>query len=151
MTHPDITKQAQQFYALFHQMDRHYAAFAKKYGLTYMSITVLDIIYNQQENCTQKLICSHSFYSKQTVNMIIRSFLKQGWIKLVSSEKDRRSKRILLTEEGQLFTQKALGKIYEAERIGLEKIPPEHIKLILDTTEKFTADLGKMLNEAVPE
>lgn len=57
-----------------------------------MSSTVLDVIYDFPENCTQKFICEKPNFPKQSVNMIIKSFLEQGYLELNEIPSDRRNK-----------------------------------------------------------
>ena len=65
--------------------------------LTYMSYTVLEIIYSHSDCCTQKLICEQSLYTKQTVNTIIKAFWQQGYLELKEDPADRRNKTIHFT------------------------------------------------------
>lgn len=81
---PDNTmhQQEQRFCDLMQRIDRLYAVYAKARGMTYMSMTVLECICTHRANCTQKLICEETHYSKQSVNLIIKSFWQECLVAL---------------------------------------------------------------------
>ena len=86
---------------MMQKIDRLYENYAKAKGMTYMSMAVLESICSHKENCTQKMICEETHYPKQSVNLIVKSFWKEGYITLEELPEDRRNKRILLTEKGR--------------------------------------------------
>lgn len=83
---------------------------AASVGLTYQGLNVLNAIYETAEDCTQKNICAQTHLPKQSVNVIIRSFLDQGYAELKEQSRDRRNKIIRFTASGQDFATRS-GKI----------------------------------------
>lgn len=63
-----------------------------------MGLIILYEIY-EIENCMQKKLCEYCFIPKQTVNAVVTSFYKNGWIMLEEMPQDRRNKTIHLTEK----------------------------------------------------
>ena len=59
-----------QFNKIMLGIEKIYENYAKSVGLTYMSLTVLQIIYHSEKPCTQKKICDDSHYNKQIVNSV---------------------------------------------------------------------------------
>ena len=77
--------QFSQFNKIMLGIEKIYEDYAKRVGLTYMSLTVLQIIYHFDKPCTQKNICEDSHYNKQIVNSIIKNFYESSEI---SSDED---------------------------------------------------------------
>lgn len=94
-------------------MDTMYEEYARKHGLTYMSLYILETVY-EQGGCTQKRISEITLYPKQTVNMVIRSFLEKGWVTLEPDKSDRRSKCIRLTRDGEVFAKQVIEPYWAA-------------------------------------
>ena len=68
-----------QYCSYIHEWDAVYEEYAKSVGLSYTGLIVLYEIY-EIENCTQKKLGEYCFIPKQTVNAVVTSFDKKGWI-----------------------------------------------------------------------
>ena len=68
-----------------------------------------------EDGVTQKEICDILYFPKQTVNKVILSFEKKGFIKLEENNQDKRSRIILLTEKGREFQNQVIPIINKAE------------------------------------
>jgi len=126
-----IKDETKQFMNVFLTMDKFYEEYAKSVGLSYMSLYVLEIIYANPENCTQKLICEQSLYSKQSVNIIVKAFLETGCVKLKEDNLDRRNKFIILTEHGAKKAEKIIGRLWEITERALGALDPGQMKELL--------------------
>lgn len=85
----------------FGNMDKAYESYAKAKGMTYLSLMVLEEIYELGDGCTQKQISEDTHYPKQSVNLVIKSFLENGHIVLKEMPENRKNKQIFLTEKGR--------------------------------------------------
>ena len=112
-------------------LERLSEAYAKAAGLTPMSLNVLGILYEHTQGCTQKLICKQSQYNKQSVNMIIKSFWRQGLVELSEMKEDRRNKQVKLSEKGQKYADCVIGSLWKCENDALEKITPEQQEALI--------------------
>ena len=130
-----------QFMDCTRQMDDLYARFAKSNGLTYMSLLVLDCICDRPAGCTQKEICEVTFYSKQSVNLIVKKFLEQGFVRLEEIPEDRRNKRITLTEKGRAWADATIFRFWDAEERAMAALTEEERTLFLQTMRRFVAGL----------
>jgi len=117
----DINSQMGVFFGLIQGLDRVYGEYARKNGLTYMSLLVLEAIRDNR-GCTQKMVCEETNYPKQTVNMIVKSFIDKGWVELVEHPGDRRNKTIYLTAEGAAFADKVVDPFWNCARNVLMKM-----------------------------
>lgn len=111
-----------QFNHIMLGIEKIYENYAKSVGLTYMSLTVLQIIYHSDKLCTQKNICEDSHYNKQIVNSIIKGFYKKGYIELREVPEDRRNKKVNLTASGRKYADKILLPLSEIEEKALSVI-----------------------------
>lgn len=94
-------------------LSRTYSKYAKAKNMSYINMAVLETIYKYQGSCTQKLICEETYYPKQSVNLVIKSFLENGYIELQEVPSDRRIKYISLTEKGHEYVKEIILPLWE--------------------------------------
>ncbi|MDL2248904.1 MarR family winged helix-turn-helix transcriptional regulator [Tyzzerella sp. OttesenSCG-928-J15] len=113
-----LQEQTVQFFSAWRSIEKLYNQYAKSLGMTYMSLVVLEVIYNTPENesCTQKTICEQTHLPKQSVNGFIKTFWEQGYVEMTEHPNDRRNKEIKLSESGKIFAENIIGKILKAEQ-----------------------------------
>lgn len=111
-----MNEQDRRFCDIMQRIDRLYEKYAKSKGMTYMSMTVLECVVENENDCTQKLICEHTHYPKQSVNLIIRSFWEEGYVTLEELSSDRRNKRIVLTDKGRGYAAETVGGQWDIDR-----------------------------------
>lgn len=115
----------------FQHMDNAYEAYAKSKGLTYCSLMVLEEIYELGDGCTQKQISDDTHYPKQSINLVIKSFLKDGLVELKELPENRKNKGITLTEKGhQLCNVVVVPLLQQEEQAMLEIGDKESRELI---------------------
>ena len=117
-----LKKKFSQFNKIMLGIEKIYEDYAKSVGLTYMSLTVLQIIYHSDKPCTQKNICEDSLYNKQIVNSIIKGFYDKGYIELKEMPEDRRNKNVTLTAPGRKYADEILAPLAEIEEKALSAI-----------------------------
>ncbi|MEA5003340.1 MAG: MarR family winged helix-turn-helix transcriptional regulator [Christensenella sp.] len=105
--------------------------YAKAAGLTPMSLAVLTIIYENQMDCTQKLICEQSQFNKQSVNMIVKSFWEQGYVELAESKSDRRNKQVTLSGKGKKYAKRLVEPLLTVEQSALGRLTLEQSEVLL--------------------
>ena len=118
-----------QYCSYIHEWDAVYEEYAKSVGLSYTGLIVLYEIY-EIENCTQKKLGEYCFIPKQTVNAVVTSFYKKGWITLEEMPQDRRNKTIHLTEK------KAMEQLSESERETLMSLTKKYVTCFKDAMLK---------------
>lgn len=123
-------------------MDTMYEEYARRNGLTYMSLYILETIY-ERSGCTQKEISEVTLYPKQSVNMVIRSFLERDWVELRQDESDRRSKCIRLTERGQAFARRVIEPYWAAAGDAFGGLEDEARTVMVHTLGAFSSALAE--------
>lgn len=119
-----LENDVQQFCSAWQGLNATYEDYARRQDIPYTNLYILNIL-SKTKNCTQKMICEHTLLPKQTVNTIITCFYKAGFIELRELPEDRRTKTIHLTVEGQVYADKVIPHIHEAELAAMEKLTEE--------------------------
>lgn len=131
-----LKRQLASFNHIMQGIERIYEDYAKSVGLTYMSLTVLQIISYAETPCTQKEICEQSHYNKQIVNSIIKGFSVKGYLAFREVESDRRNKQVLLTESGKAYAEKILSPLWEIEQKAVTVLADTEREKLLDMLER---------------
>ena len=121
----------------FQNMDSAYEEYAKSKGLTYLSLMVLEEIYELGDGCTQKQISEDTHYSKQSVNLIIKSFLKDGIVELREMEENRKNKEIILTEKGRQFCREVIVPLLQQEQEAMMQMGAEQSRELVRLLELY--------------
>lgn len=129
-------QQMQLFSQLMQSMDSLYENYARKNGLTYMSLYILETIY-AQTSCTQTQISEQTLYPKQSVNMVIRLFQSKGWLQLVPGQTDRRRKLIQLTPAGKAFAQQIIDPFWCSGSLAFAELDETERAVMLRTLLSF--------------
>lgn len=141
-----IEKEIQCCSQIMQSMDNLYEEYARKNGLTYMSLYILETIY-EQRRCTQKRISEITLYPKQTVNMVIRSFLEKGWVMLEPDKADRRNKYVSLTEEGEAFAGKIIENYWAAGSCAFSQLESQEREIMLRTLKTFADSFAQNVRQ----
>lgn len=107
---------------IFRRMDSAYEEYAKSVGMTYVSLSVLEEIYELGDGCTQKQISEETCYPKQMINPVVKSFIEDGLVTLREIPTDRRNKEIFLTEKGKAQCEKIVVPMLEMESAALNNM-----------------------------
>lgn len=91
-----------------------YTKAASVLGVGYPEMMVLYALESMGE-LTQKQIAENFGMQKQTVHTVVSALQKKGYLLLETSEGDKREKRIVLTESGQVYAHRRL-RLYEKPR-----------------------------------
>ena len=125
-----------QYCNLLHEWNASYEEYAKSVGLSYTSLSVLSALYSSP-GCTQKELAESCFLPKQTVNAVITSFLKNGWVKLEEMPEDRRNKTVNFTETGMEKAAVIINKVRECEDRAMCELTEEQRSALLELTRMY--------------
>jgi len=137
-----------KFNLIWHRIDCLFNTYAKKKGLNFTSLMILEFIYDShtsQEFYTQKDICENLALPKQLVNSVITSFWEQGYVELKQA-KDRRNKNIFLTEKGMAYTTEIINALDAAEDKTWECFGDEEIIAFVNSMEKYEKAFEETIN-----
>lgn len=119
-----------------------YREWAKAHGISYFELLV--ILSLTEGPCSQKEICQKWQIPKQTVNSILKNFLRNHWAELTPAIEDKRNKIILLTKEGRAYMEPLSQKLTDCECAVWEKLGEERQKALMETTALY----NKLFREA---
>ena len=121
----------------FQNMDNAYEAYAKSKGLTYLSLMVLDEIYALGDGCTQKQISEDTHYPKQSINLVVKSFLEDGIIELRELPENRKNKGITLTDKGRQLCNDVIGPLLCQEEAAMHEMGEKESAELLRLVELY--------------
>lgn len=98
---------------------------------------MLEAIYEAGDICPQKRISEETHYSKQTVNLVIKSFLEIGCVELREIPSDRRNKQIILTAKGRQLCERVVAPMLEAENRAVRGLSERQSELLAALFELY--------------
>ena len=128
-----------------------YDEYAKRNGLLMKSLLILNALYYAKDGMTQKEITDRTFQSKQTVNLIIKNLLKEGYVTVEENPENKRIKFVKLTEEGRNYAKEPVVHITWAEDTAMSMLTPEEQEQLISLSRRFTENLTKLVNESGDE
>lgn len=142
----DLEHDIQTCFQLMQTMDTLYEEYARKHGLTYMSLYILETLY-ELPGCTQKDISDHTLYPKQTVNMVIRSFEEKGWVALTPNPADRRTKHVELTDSGLALARQIITPYWQAGHAAFGALDEATRRALLQGLASFTETFSRRVRQ----
>lgn len=131
----------------FQRMDKAYDEYAKLKGLTYLSLVVLEEIYELGDGCTQKRISDDMHYPKQSVNLVVKSFLEDGLVHLEELPENRKNKGITLTEKGHRLCDDVVVPLLEQEEKATQEMGDEESRALVRLLELYGKAYCKHISE----
>ena len=123
--------------AQFQKMDKVYEAYAKSKGLTYLSLMVLEEIYELGAGCTQKQIADDTHYPKQSINLVVKAFLEDGLVELKELPENRKNKGISLTEKGRQLCDNVIVPLLQQEEMATQEMQNDERSELLRLLELY--------------
>lgn len=148
MPNNDITQEIKNFYDVYWGTNSLYENWAKEYGLTINSLFTLYIIHEYPEQCTLRFLCEKLLFPKQTVNAILNSFERKGYLIRETAKDDRRSKIILLTPAGQQYADLLLSDLLDFEQEAFRHMSLEEREGLIRGNQAFYHNLKDALNKS---
>ena len=122
-----------------------YDEYAKSNGILMKTFLVLNVLFYAKNGMTQKEICDRTCQSKQTVSLIIKNLVDDGYVTLSESAEDKRNKTVLMTDAGRSYAEKPVRHITNAEDTAMSMFTPEEQQTLIDLSRRFTRNLEKLV------
>lgn len=97
---------------------------------------VMYMIYASEIN-KQKDIVENYGMPKQTVNTVITDLQRKGYIRLTPDENDKRSKIIILTDEGRRYAENIVNPLLNCEKEVLAEMGKERVEMLISTMNQY--------------
>lgn len=127
-----------------------YSEYAKSHGMLMNTLLVVNVLFYDdfyaKGGMTQREICQRTFQSKQTVNLIIKNLLSDGYVTVTEVPENKRTKIVRMTEAGKAYCEKVVRHVTWAEDTAMSMFSPEEQQLI-DLSRTFTQNLTKLIHQ----
>ena len=124
-----------------------YDEYAKRHGMLMKTLLVVNVLFYAGDGMTQTEICGRTFQSKQTVNLIVRNLLSDGYVTVAEVPENRRNKIVRMTDAGRAYCEKVVRHITWAEDTAMSMFTPEEQKQLIDLSRTFTRNLTALVNQ----
>lgn len=141
----DLQMKISQYFSLLYKWNYSYETYAKSAGLSYTSLSIMSKIY-EKGICTQKELAESCLLPKQTVNAVITSFLKKGWVRLEELPEDRRTKTVMFTEAGKEKAAGVMAKVIKIEHEAMSRLTEQQRESLLALTKLFMENCIDTIN-----
>ena len=118
------------------ELTQLYTKAASVLGIGYPEMMVLYALESMGE-LTQKQIAENFGMQKQTVHTVVSALQKKGYLLLEASEGDKREKRIVLTESGQVYAHRMIAPLRKAEEKVYRTIGNERLQAMCEILDLF--------------
>lgn len=140
-----LTEQSKLYTVLWRETTVIYEDWARRHGLSYCELLVALSLAESGGDCGQKEICREWQLPKQTVHTICKDFLNRGWVALLPSKKDKRSKEIHLTDAGKAQIGAIADALTHCEETVFRMLGEKQVDALLQGTRNY----NQCLREAV--
>lgn len=128
------------------ELNSLYHAAASQSGISDGELSVWFALLTSDKEYSQQDLCELLFFPKQTVNFIVSTLVKKGFVFLVHMPGTRNRKVIRLTKEGRDYVDKNIMWIMRAEQRAMETVDPQEIQATISMFEKYIVSFRKMLD-----
>lgn len=142
----DIKKQVGVINRRIKEFNSLYHIAARKTGICDGELCIWSVLLSI-EKYSQQDLCDLFSLPKQTVNSLISSLIKRGYVFLEHVPGTRNQKVIRLTEKGQGYGQTRVMWIFEAEQRVMEETDPEEVQVLISMLGKYIQHLKREFNE----
>jgi DNA-binding MarR family transcriptional regulator len=136
MEHEMYTGELDRYFTLWRLCKAMYENWSKTYGFSCNETLVINFIA-KSSFCTQKHISDGLQISKQTVNMILKRFEKEGYVELSVNDMDKRSKFIKLTDKGNKASAELIADLLSIEIDTVKEMGIDKFRQMNDVQEEY--------------
>lgn len=132
---------------IFKDTDKIYHNFAKSCGLSDCAFWILYLLRETDTQYTQADICNMLYMPRQTVNSALKNLQKDGYICLTQAQNNKKSKILVLTENGEELAKNSADIVLKAELKTLQQFSESELEVFLSLSEKYAVLLRKEYEE----
>lgn len=128
-----------------------YDAYAKRHGMLMKTLLVVNVLFYAPDGLTQRDICDKTFQSKQSVNLVIKNLLADGYVTVTEVPENKRTKVVRMTESGRAYCEKVVRHITWAEDTAMSMFTAVEQKQLIELSRIFTRNLEKLIKNESEE
>lgn len=134
-----------RFYRSWSGIDAAYDKIAAECGVTSNIMNILTMLYKRRTPMTQNELSRELHLTKQTVTSVLDSLEKRGLVTRRIAEDDRRSREVMLTDEGCVTGRRVGRAMRGVELSAFEALSKEEQNTLVDSMEKLWHSLAHIL------
>ena len=124
-----------------------YDEYAKRHGMLMKTLLVVNALFYAKDGMTQTEVCKRTFQSKQTVNLIIKNLLSNGYVTVTEVPENKRNKVVQMTPAGRDYCEKVVRHITWAEDTAMSMFTPEEQEQLINLSRKNIKNLTMLVNQ----
>lgn len=136
-----------RYYESWWGIEAAYEKIAATHGVTSNILNIITLLYKKRTPMTQNDLSRDLHLSRQTVTSVVDSLEHRGLVTRSIAESDRRSRVVVLTDEGQVFGRKLGRAMRKMELDALGLFSEEELHALVDGMEKLWHGLSRALGE----
>ncbi|MBQ2747563.1 MAG: winged helix DNA-binding protein [Firmicutes bacterium] len=140
-------EQLLEYNKTYKDVDELYTNYAKMCGLSESDFWILYALAEAGSVRTQKDLCEWWSISKQTINSALKSLEKEGVVTLSSTEENKKTKYITLTEKGIEMVEKFIKPLMIAELAAFEMMGKEETREYLRLNKIYAETLNLTISK----
>lgn len=137
-----------EFHRLYYRINGLYGRLENVLGINGYLFKVLHALLVSEIH-TQKDIMQRYEMPKQTINNVILSLQKQGFIAVSQSPNDKREKIINLTPSGESYAQKIIAKYVAFEKKVYQKLGAQKLERLIEIFKDFEVAFSQTLEQEI--
>ena len=131
----------QSYYDYWNGLNGIYAAWARAQGIAVHTLFILDVLMEEEGQCTLARICERLALPKQTVHSVLEGLAEDGYLSRRPSQTDRRSKLLALTPAGKAYAAPYLAAMYEWETRAFSRLSADERAAMTTLNARFLHSL----------
>lgn len=128
------------------EADEIYHCYAKDHSVSDTALWMMYSIYESSAPCTQKDLCAAWHYPPQTVNSVLKSLEKKGYVTLETTPENHKNKLIFLTKEGRKLLNEVIAPLIRAEEQAFQYLTKAEQTALLSLSRKYLESLQKEIS-----
>ena len=135
---------------LYKEQDDLYRAVARGFGLSDCAFWVLYALREAERPMTQSDVCAAVYQPKQTVHSALKKLIGEGCLRLAEG-RDRRSKYLVLMEQGEALVRRTVDPVMAAETAAMDTLTEAEWTQFLSLCRRYNTALRQYLPRAVEQ
>ncbi len=118
----------------------------KKFNTSGVNLTIeqWSVLYQlwKEDGKSQQELCNATFRDKPSITRLIDNLEKQGLVKRVSDDKDRRINKVFLTKQALKIQEESMQLAEETLNEALDGVPPDQVEMCKVVLQKVYDNLS---------
>jgi DNA-binding MarR family transcriptional regulator len=125
----------------FEVLARYLEVELKRYEVSHIHFTIMSTLFKNGGEMTPSEIAESVFREKNSITAVINTMERQGVVRREPSTDDRRSVKVVITDEGWKEANRLSPIVQELSREALSCMDKKQIEDLVDTMRKFRESL----------